>query len=75
MPLIEGHTSKKTVENLSKGGRKPLADILVLECKACGATKRWPVGAKRQDRKTKRKQGIQERDGASKDAKDAVAKD
>lgn len=53
-PLINGQTSNKSMENLSKWGRKPHADILVLECTVCGAVKRWPVGAKRQQRKKKR---------------------
>lgn len=52
-PLVEGRTCRKTVENLSKS-RKPHADVLVLQCLACGAEKRWPVGTKRQERKTKR---------------------
>ena len=64
-PLIEGQTCRKFMENLSKGGRKPNADVLVLECTACGATKRWPVGAKRQERKTKRKQSTNEVNGDS----------
>ena len=46
--LAEGTTSRKYVENLSKGGKKPHADVLVVECGVCGAVKRWPVGAKRQ---------------------------
>lgn len=51
-PLIEGQTCSRSMENLSKGERKPHADVLVLQCNACGATKRWPVGAQRQKRKT-----------------------
>lgn len=58
-PLIEGQTCTKAMENSSKEGRKPCADMLVLECQSCGATKRWPIGAKRQERKTKRKQNAQ----------------
>lgn len=52
--LIEGQTSSKRIENASKGGRKPWADVLVVECGVCGAVKRWPVGAKRQGRKGQR---------------------
>lgn len=52
--LIEGETSKKYIENLSRGGRKPHADVLVLECGVCGSKKRFPTGAKRQLRKSQR---------------------
>ncbi|RMZ34169.1 hypothetical protein D0859_01672 [Hortaea werneckii] len=54
--LIEGTTSNKRIENKSKGGRKPHADVLVISCKVCGADKRFPVGAKRQKRKGERDQ-------------------
>ncbi|GAB1727839.1 hypothetical protein NU195Hw_g2159t1 [Hortaea werneckii] len=54
--LIEGTTSNKRIENKSKGGKKPHADVLVISCKVCGADKRFPVGAKRQRRKGERKQ-------------------
>jgi len=45
--LIEGETGMKRIENLSKGGKKSWADVLVVECRACGAGKRFPVGATR----------------------------
>lgn len=53
-PLIEGETCLPSTENLSKGGRKPWADVLVLKCCACGACKRFPIGAKKQKRKSLR---------------------
>ena len=53
-PLIEGTTCHKFMENLSKGGKKPQADVLVLICQVCNASKRWPVGAKRQCKKGQR---------------------
>ncbi|MDI1492615.1 MAG: hypothetical protein OHK93_004397 [Ramalina farinacea] len=53
--LLPGTTSSTFVENLSRGGRKPWADMLVITCNACGAVKRFPVGAKRQRRKTERR--------------------
>lgn len=58
-PLVEGSTSSKSIENLSKGGRKPWADVLCVRCRVCGHKKRFPVGAKRQKRKGERqgKQG------------------
>lgn len=51
---VEGETCKKFTENLSKGGKKPRAAVLVQECSVCGAKKRWPVGAERQRRKSHR---------------------
>jgi len=53
-PLIEGETCLRSTENMSKGGRKPWADVLVLKCCACGASKRFPIGAKKQKRKSLR---------------------
>lgn len=55
--LIEGKTSTKFVENLSKRSKdfpngKPWANVLVVECGFCGARKRWPVGAQRQRKKS-----------------------
>jgi ribonuclease P protein subunit RPR2 len=52
--LIPGRTSTQTVENDSKGGRKPHADVLVIECSFCKSKKRFPVGATRQQKKAKR---------------------
>lgn len=57
-PLVEGQTCRKSMENVSNG-RKPHADLLVLQCLACGAEKRWPVGARRQERKTRRVRGTE----------------
>jgi ribonuclease P protein subunit RPR2 len=63
-PLIEGETCLKSVENLSKGGRKPWANVLVVKCCACGACKRFPVGAKKQKRKSVREADKQAENGA-----------
>ena len=52
--LVPGSTSTSYLENNSRGGRKPWADILVTTCTACGAAKRFPVGAKRQGRRESR---------------------
>ncbi|KAF9879463.1 RNAse P Rpr2/Rpp21/SNM1 subunit domain-containing protein [Colletotrichum karsti] len=49
--LVEGKTCSTTVENLSKGGKKPWADVMVTKCKACGNVKRFPVNAARQKRR------------------------
>lgn len=47
---VEGQTCESIVENQSKGGRKPWADILVIRCKTCGNSKRYPINAPRQKR-------------------------
>ncbi|KAK8166360.1 RNAse P, Rpr2/Rpp21 subunit, partial [Phyllosticta citrichinensis] len=52
--LIPGKTSTSRVENLSRGGRKPWADVLVIKCEVCETQKRFPVGAKRQPKKKDR---------------------
>ena len=52
--LIPGSTSTSYIENKSSGGRKPWADVLVTTCTACGTSKRFPVGAKRQVRRESR---------------------
>ena len=49
--LIHGRTATQAIENASKGGKKPWADVLVLECKVCGGKKRFPVGIDRQAKK------------------------
>ncbi|KUI74475.1 Ribonuclease P protein subunit rpr2 [Cytospora mali] len=49
--LVEGQTCTSTVENKSKGGRKPWADVLTIKCHACGRQKRFPVNASRQKRR------------------------
>jgi len=51
--LIPGHTSTHLMENESNSN-KPCADVLVVGCSFCGSKKRFPVGAKRQERKYKR---------------------
>jgi ribonuclease P protein subunit RPR2 len=60
-PLIEGETCIRSTENLSRKGRKPWAEVAVVTCCACGACKRFPVGAKRQKRKALR--GVDEKEG------------
>ena len=53
--LVPGRTATQTVENTSKGGKKPWADVLILECSTCGGKKRFPVGAKKQLKRAERK--------------------
>lgn len=52
--LVPGHTAIQTIENQSKGGKKPWADVLVITCNRCGSKRRTPVGAKRQSKKRNR---------------------
>jgi ribonuclease P protein subunit RPR2 len=53
--LIPGRTATQSIENPSKGGKKPFADVLVVSCNLCGGSKRFPVGATKQLKKAKRK--------------------
>ncbi|KAF2098022.1 Rpr2-domain-containing protein [Rhizodiscina lignyota] len=52
--LISGSTSSSRLENRSRGGKKPWADVLVVKCLSCGAEKRFPVGSERQKKKADR---------------------
>ena len=52
--LLPGSTSTINVENKSKNGNKPWADVLVIVCNACGTAKRYPVGATRQLKRQER---------------------
>lgn len=52
--LIDGSTCTSEIENKSKGGRKPWADVLVRRCKSCGYERRFPCEAKRQARRPHR---------------------
>lgn len=54
--LVDGSTCIKEVENKSKEGRKPWADVLVQICQSCGYEKRFPLAAKRQPRRPCRSQ-------------------
>ncbi|KAL6880985.1 RNAse P Rpr2/Rpp21/SNM1 subunit domain-containing protein [Trichoderma novae-zelandiae] len=58
--LIEGKTCHSSVENPSKGGRKPWADVLVIRCDTCGNVKRYPVSAPRQKARLFRTRGTSE---------------
>lgn len=52
--LVPGRTAEQTIENQSKGGRKPWADVLIISCKRCGSKRRMPVGIKKQTKKRDR---------------------
>lgn len=52
--LQDGVTCVTKVENKSKNGRKPWADMLVRTCNNCGCEKRFPVNVERQPRRPNR---------------------
>ncbi|KAF1991640.1 Rpr2-domain-containing protein [Aulographum hederae CBS 113979] len=52
--LVSGSSSSDYLENKSNGGKKACADVWVVECVFCSAQKRFPVGGKKQMRKSKR---------------------
>ena len=56
--LVPNITSTESTENKSKGGKKPWATVIVVECKACGTSKRFPTEAKRQLRRTLRPKSV-----------------
>lgn len=53
-PLVPGLTSSERLENASKHGKKPWAEVNILNCSTCGADKRYPIGARRQLKKSLR---------------------
>lgn len=50
-PLQDGTTCKVEIENKSKGGKKPWADVLVRKCILCGLERRYPLAERRQKRR------------------------
>jgi ribonuclease P protein subunit RPR2 len=48
--LIDGSTCMSEIENKSKGGKKPWANLLIRKCTICGLAKRFPL-AERQKRR------------------------
>lgn len=52
--LVNGRNATQRVENLSRGGKKPWATVLVVTCNACEAAKHFPLGAKRPPKKKDR---------------------
>lgn len=52
--LVPGRTATQAVVNESKQSKKPWADVLIINCNLCGTHRRFPIGAKRQQRKGER---------------------
>jgi len=46
--MTPGDSSTERIKNDSRNGEKPWADVLEIQCKACGTVKRFPVGLQRQ---------------------------
>jgi len=51
--FIAGQTCTQEIQNDSKEGRKPWADVLVLKCKTCNTVKRFAIGIDRKHRSQK----------------------
>lgn len=66
--LLDGSTSSVGIENKSRGGKKPWADVLVRKCGTCGTERRYPLAAKKQKRKGARKAPIQSNGMKSREA-------
>jgi ribonuclease P protein subunit RPR2 len=45
-PLLPGTSTTTSITNRSRRGEKPWADVLVITCGFCGATRRFPIGQK-----------------------------
>lgn len=54
--LAPGVSCTERIENKSKNGKKPWADVLIVECNACGAMKRFPVGM--DERRTQKRRAL-----------------
>jgi ribonuclease P protein subunit RPR2 len=70
-------TGTAEIENLSRGGRKPWADVLVVKCRSCGFVKRYPIGAGAGEGSKKREKkitGEDDHDDASAIAAMAIAR-
>ncbi|KAK6507725.1 hypothetical protein TWF481_006147 [Arthrobotrys musiformis] len=52
-PLLPGVISTTRIENKSKNGRKPWADVVVVTCGFCGGTKRFPTFDKKMMKRNK----------------------
>jgi ribonuclease P protein subunit RPR2 len=52
--LVNGSTLTSQIENKSKAGKKPWADVLVRKCTICGHETRTPVALQRQKRRPER---------------------
>lgn len=49
--LVDGSSCSSGVENKSRGGKKPWADVLVRNCKSCGMARRFPLTTGKQSKR------------------------
>ena len=61
--LLADPSSTRVIENKSKRGAKPWADVLVVKCNNCGTAKRFPVGAEARETKKPTPKDVSERKG------------
>ena len=59
--LFPNVTSAIKLENKSRGGAKPWANMLVVTCDACGTSKRFPASAARQPKRAVRQARFREK--------------
>lgn len=67
--LVSGTSCTDEIENKSRGGKKPWADVRVVKCGTCGTVKRFPQGKKRSMKLVERKKDSKH--GASEEARAA----
>ncbi|KAJ9210836.1 hypothetical protein DTO166G4_7607 [Paecilomyces variotii] len=53
--LVPGFNCVERIENASRGGKKPWADVRVVRCTACGTEKRFPQTDRRSKKLSERK--------------------
>lgn len=56
--LVGGSTSTSFIENKSKDGKKPWADLLINKCQNCGLERRFPLTTTRQKRRPARELAV-----------------
>jgi ribonuclease P protein subunit RPR2 len=57
-PLLPGVSTRTSITNRSHRGEKPWADVLVITCGFCGATRRFPIGQKARLEETQAPAGV-----------------
>ncbi|KAJ5100688.1 hypothetical protein N7456_006740 [Penicillium angulare] len=60
--LVPGVTCHQEIRNLSKGGKKPWADVLEIQCTGCGCVRRFPQTDKRSKKLVARRKEAESKD-------------
>lgn len=71
--LVPGFNCTETIENRSRDGKKPWADVLVVRCTACGTVKRFPQNAKRSKKLSERRKEAEEKKKKEEDEAQSAA--